>query len=124
IVVTIIIFIRISSTLNNGDLYAIQTSNAASSKTIMTSVRITFPPAGQQVPIGSNITIFGSSKYNMPYANNCAVYANVNNYGFQKATSVGPHGKNDYSSWMYTYLSNDRPIRTGINLLDVKLSCN
>lgn len=123
IVVTIIILL-FSSALNIADLYAIQTSNAASSKTIMPSVKITFPPVGQQVPIGNSITIFGSSKYNMTAANSCAVYANVNNYGFQKATSVGPRGNNDYSSWMYTYLSNDRPITKGINLLDVKLSCN
>src|SRR5262249_22987831 len=53
-----------------------------------------------------------------------AVYANVNNYVFQKATSVGPRGNNDYSSWMYTYLNNDRPLTKGINSLDVKLSCN
>jgi hypothetical protein len=124
IIVVTIITLLFSSTLNIGDLYAIQTSIAASSKTIIPSIKITFPPVGQQVPIGNTITIFGTSKYNTTDAKSCAVYANVNNYEFQKATSVGPHGNNDYSSWMYTYVNNDRPIGKGINSLGVKLSCN
>lgn len=123
IVVTITLLF-FGSTFNIGNSYAIQNSPAASLKTIASSVKITFPPVGQQVPVGNSITIFGTSKYNMTDSNSCAVYANVNNYRFQKATAVGSRGNNDYSSWIYTYVNNNLPIIKGINSLDVKLACN
>ena len=85
------------------------------------NLRITYPPPLQQVPIGNSLTIFGTSSYNT--TKDCTVYANSNDFKFQKVTAVGPSGNNNYSSWIFTYAKNYHPIAKGINKLTAKISC-
>jgi len=85
------------------------------------NVTITYPPPRQQVPIGSTLTLFGTSTYNA--TKDCTVYADSNELRFQKVTAVGPSGNNNYSSWIFTYGKNYHPITPGINKLTAKISC-
>lgn len=87
------------------------------------NVRITYPPPGQQVPMGYSLTIFGTSIYNTTNKD-CTVYANSNDLKFQRVVAVGPTGNNDYSSWIFTYDKNYHSIIKGINKLAAKISCN
>ena len=87
------------------------------------NVKITYPPPLQQVPIGTSLTIFGTSTYNTTN-DACTVYATSNDLKFQKVIAVGPSGNNNYSSWIFTYAKNYHPIAKGINKLTAKISCN
>jgi hypothetical protein len=84
-------------------------------------VKITSPPAGQQVPVGELI-ISGISTDNA--TTDCTVYADWNDQKpFQKAVATGPGGVNDYSTWNFTYTKNYNLITNGTNNLTSKLSC-
>ncbi|MCC2648847.1 MAG: hypothetical protein K0R16_1650 [Nitrososphaeraceae archaeon] len=80
-------------------------------------VKITSPPAGQQV-----LTISGISTDDA--TTDCTVYADWNDQKpFQKAVATGPGGVNDYSTWNFTYTKNYNLITNGTNNLTSKLSC-
>jgi hypothetical protein len=84
-------------------------------------VKITSPPAGQQVPVGE-LTISGISTDDA--TTDCTVYADVNDIKpLQKAVATGPGGVNDYSTWTFTYTKNYNLITNGTNNLTSKLSC-
>ena len=84
-------------------------------------VKITSPPAGQQVPVGE-LTISGISTDDA--TTDCTVYADWNDQKpFQKAVATGPGGVNDYSTWNFTYTKNYNLITNGTNNLTSKLSC-
>ncbi len=84
-------------------------------------VKITSPPAGQQVPVGE-LTISGISTDDA--TTECTVYADWNDQKpFQKALATGPGGVNDYSTWNFTYTKNYNLITNGTNNLTSKLSC-
>jgi hypothetical protein len=84
-------------------------------------VKITSPPAGQQVPVGE-LTISGISTDDA--TTECTVYADWNDQKpFQKALGTGPGGVNDYSTWNFTYTKNYNLITNGTNNLTSKLSC-
>jgi hypothetical protein len=84
-------------------------------------VKITSPPAGQQVPVGE-LTISGISTDDA--TTDCTVYADWNDQKpFQTATATGPGGVNDYSTWNFTYTKNYNLITNGTNNLTSKLSC-
>ena len=84
-------------------------------------IKITSPPAGQQVPVGE-LTISGISTDDA--TTDCTVYADWNDQKpFQKAIATGPAGINDYSAWTFTYTQNYHLITNGTNNLTSKLSC-
>jgi hypothetical protein len=84
-------------------------------------IKITSPPAGQQVPVGE-LTISGISTDDA--TTDCTVYADWNDQKpFQTATATGPGGVNDYSTWNFTYTKNYNLITNGTNNLTSKLSC-
>ncbi|MGB6531391.1 MAG: hypothetical protein WBF33_25060, partial [Candidatus Nitrosopolaris sp.] len=64
-------------------------------------VKITNPAKGQQVAIGKNLTLSGTSSYNA--TSNCGVFVIVDGVRpYQKTTPIGQTGENDYSKWKYT----------------------
>jgi hypothetical protein len=84
-------------------------------------IKIISPPNDKRVPEGS-LTILGTSTdtENM----NCTVYVDWNNLKpFQKAKATGPYGKDDFSSWAFTYSSSYHDIKNGTNNLTSKLEC-
>jgi PKD domain len=85
-------------------------------------INITSPVPGEQVPSGSEVTIWGTSMDN--YYSNCKVYAKRNDLPFQNATAAGLTGSGDYSVWKFTYTSMYGLITPGnSNNLTAKISC-
>ena len=97
------------------------------------SVKIISPTNGQNVSIGSNLTISGIStgtntsaigNNNNNSNNRCHISIIVNNIRpYQDATADGPNGANDYSRWHLTVSPNYSAIKEGENKITSKLSC-
>ncbi len=96
------------------------------------SVKIISPTNGQNVSIGSNLTISGISTGTNTTAtgnannsnNHCHVSVIVNNIKpYHDATADGPDGANDYSRWHLTVSPNYSAIKAGQNKITSKLSC-
>ena len=84
-------------------------------------IKILSPKGGKEIPDG-NLTIFGISTDNEK--SNCSVSVDWNNQKpFQEAKAAGPYGKDDYSSWTFTYSPSYHTIENGINDLTSKLEC-
>jgi hypothetical protein len=86
-------------------------------------VKITDPAKGQQVAIGKNLTLLGTSSYNA--TSNCGVFVIVDGVRpYQKTIPIGQAGGNDYSKWKYTFTpAYAGTIREGINRITAKLLC-
>jgi hypothetical protein len=86
-------------------------------------MKITNPAKGQQVAIGKNLTLSGTSGYNA--TSNCVVFVIVDGVRpYQKTTPIGQGGGNDYSQWKYTFTpAYAGTIREGINRITAKLLC-
>lgn len=85
-------------------------------------INITSPGPGEQIPSGSEVTIWGTSMDN--YYSNCKVYAKRNDLPFQNATAAGLTGSGDYSVWKFTYSSKYGLITPGnTNNLTAMISC-
>jgi hypothetical protein len=86
-------------------------------------VKITNPAKGQQVAIGKNLTLLGTSSYNT--TSNCGVFVIVDGVRpYQKTIPTGQAGGNDYSKWKYTFTpAYAGTIREGINRITAKLLC-
>jgi hypothetical protein len=86
-------------------------------------VKITDPAKGQQVAIGKNLILSGTSSYNA--TSNCAVFVVVDGVRpYQKTIPTGQAGGNDYSKWKYTFTpAYAGTIREGINRITAKLLC-
>jgi hypothetical protein len=95
------------------------------------SVKIISPTIGQNVSIGSNLTISGISTGTNTSAignnnnnNRCQVSIIVNNIRpYRDATADGPNGSNDYSRWHLTVSPNHSATKEGENKITSKLSC-
>jgi hypothetical protein len=101
----------------------ISSASALSQKQTSLGVKITNPARGQQVAIGKNLTLSGTSSYNA--TSNCGVFVIVDGVRpYQKTTPIGQTGGNDYSKWKYTFTpAYAGTIREGINRITAKLIC-
>ncbi len=95
------------------------------------SLKIISPTNGQNISIGSNLTISGISTGTNTSAigtnnnsnNRCHISIIVNNIRpYQDATADGPNGAKDYSRWHLT-VSPASAIKEGENKITSKLSC-
>jgi hypothetical protein len=86
-------------------------------------VRITEPARGQELAIGKNLTIEGTSSYSS--TSNCVVYVIVDGIKpYQRTIPIGQAGGNNYSQWMYTLTpAYAGTIKEGINRITAKLVC-
>ncbi|MGC1929112.1 MAG: hypothetical protein WA667_09065 [Candidatus Nitrosopolaris sp.] len=86
-------------------------------------VRITDPAKEQQLAIGKNLSIAGTSSYSS--TSNCGVYVIVDGIKpYQKTIPIGQAGGNDYSKWKYTLTpASVGTIKEGINRITAKLVC-
>jgi hypothetical protein len=86
------------------------------------AVKITSPAKGQQVPIGNNLVVSGTSLDNA--TSNCQVYVNLNHIKpNQPALASGPRGANDYSQWTVTLPPSYAFLNAGDNKITAKYSC-
>ena len=85
-------------------------------------VKITSPHKGQQVGIGHNVTLLGSSNYNA--SSKCQVSIIVDNKRpYQNTIPIG-QGVDNYSQWKYTLVPTYTALNEGINRVTAKLTCN
>ncbi|MGC1930699.1 MAG: hypothetical protein WA667_17150 [Candidatus Nitrosopolaris sp.] len=83
-------------------------------------VKIISPTKGQQIHVGGNMLISGTSADNT--TSNCKVMVIVN--GIKPYRTVFPNGdRGDYSTWNYTLTSAYTSIKQGQNKITAKFSC-
>jgi hypothetical protein len=98
-------------------------STLSSQPSITHGVKITSPTKGQQVPIGKDITISGTSLANPN--SNCQITVIVNHVKpYQPVTAAGPVGSKDYSKWNFVLSSKYTTIHQGQNKITAKYNCN
>jgi hypothetical protein len=81
------------------------------------AVKIVSPTRGQQVSIGKDLTISGTSLHDAASPNNdCRVVVGVNQVKpYQSTTAIGPGGANDYSKWNFLLTSKYTTLKEGPN---------
>ncbi|HZC20578.1 MAG TPA: hypothetical protein VE223_02935 [Nitrososphaeraceae archaeon] len=122
---------------NNGHIYAQQLPpssasplpSGAATETLspqhMTKVKITSPTKGQQVPVGKDLTISGTSMDNSTSNNNCKVSVIVNNVKpYQSATAAGTGGAADYSKWNFVLTPKYTTLKPGQNKITARYECS
>jgi hypothetical protein len=98
-------------------------SSSSSSPASPKAVKIISPTKGQQIPVGKDLTISGTS---IDTSNsNCQVSMSVNHVKpYQPATAAGTGGANDYSKWNFVLTSNYTTIKPGPdNRITAKYTC-
>ena len=108
--------------------YAQNTTTAGNSTTTSSSqqhvpkIKITSPTRGQQVPVGKDLTVSGTSIDNA--TSNCQVSVIVNNVKpYQNATAAGTGGAADYSKWKFDITAKYTTIKPGDNRITAKYEC-
>ena len=85
-------------------------------------IKIISPSKGQQVSVGKDLTISGTSIANA--TSNCRVSVIVNNVKpYQNTTAAGPGGASDYSKWNFVLTSKYTTIKPGDNRITAKYEC-
>src|ERR671927_235210 len=114
---------------SNVSAFAQNTTTAGNSTTTTTSsqqhvpkIKITSPTRGQQLPVGKDLTISGTSIANA--TSNCQVSVIVNNVKpYQNATAAGSGGPADYSKWNFALTSKYTTIKQGDNRITARYEC-
>src|SRR6187200_2544379 len=114
---------------SNAYVYAQQTSSTSPSSASMPSspsvakIKITSPTKGQQVPVGKDLTVSGTSIDNAT-SNDCKVSVIANKVKpYQPATATGTGGAADYSKWKFDITSKYTTIKPGQNRITAKYEC-
>ena len=89
----------------------------------MSKVKITSPTRDQQLPVGKDLTVSGTSIDNAT-SNDCKVSVIVNKVRpYQPATATGAGGAADYSKWKFDITSKYTTIKPGENRITAKYEC-
>jgi hypothetical protein len=133
----LIIIVLVIWSNNNGHIYAqqlppslaspLQSGTAAQtpSPQHMTKVKITSPTRGQQLPVGKDLMISGTSMDNSTSNNNCKVSVIVNNVKpYQSATAAGNGGAADYSKWNFVLTPKYTTLKPGQNKITARYECS
>src|SRR6266705_6559243 len=101
-----------------------QVSPTPSTPSKLHLVKITSPTKGQQVPVGKDLTISGTSLDNGT-SSDCKVSVKVNGISpYHDASGNGGPGQADYSKWNFTLTSTYTNIQPGSNKITAKFSCS
>jgi hypothetical protein len=111
---------------NNVAVYAQNTTTAGNNTTTsqqhVPKIKITSPTRGQQLPVGKDLTVSGTSIDNA--TSNCQVAVIVNNVKpYQNATAAGTGGAADYSKWNFALTSKYTTIKQGDNRITARFEC-
>jgi hypothetical protein len=88
----------------------------------MTKIKITSPTKGQQVPVGKDLKISGTSIDNNA-TSNCQVSVIVNKVRPYQPATGSTSGPNDYSKWKFVITSKYTTIKPGPNKNTAKYEC-
>jgi hypothetical protein len=135
IILTLTLGVMLAST-SAGSLTAFAQSNqtrATSSSSVaaslsgsparMSKIKITSPTRDQQLPVGKDLTVSGTSIDNAT-SNDCKVSVIVNKVRpYQPATATGAGGATDYSKWKFALTSKYTTIKPGENRITAKYEC-
>jgi hypothetical protein len=89
------------------------------------AVNITSPTKGQQVPLGKDLIILGTSIGNAS-TSNCQVIVGINGIKpYPSATGTGPGGPKDYSKWSFTLTPKYATLKPGPdNKITARYKCS
>jgi hypothetical protein len=97
-------------------------TSSVSSQQRISKVKITSPTRGQQVQVGKDLTVSGTSIHNA--TSNCQVSVIVNNVKpYQNTTAAGTGGAADYSKWNFALTSKYTTIKPGQNKITSRFEC-
>ena len=116
-----------AETSNNGSAAKTLPSSSlpSSVQTTLHVIKITSPTKGQQIQVGSNLTIAGTSIDNGTTSPDCKVSVIVNGiWPYQQVVPTGHGGANDYSTWNYMLTPTYSAIKDGQNKITAKFSCS
>ncbi|HET7149248.1 MAG TPA: hypothetical protein VFI73_12200 [Candidatus Nitrosopolaris sp.] len=98
------------------------TSQQPQSRPNLHLVKITSPTKGQQVPVGKDLLVSGTSVTNK--TTDCKVSVKVNFINpYHDASPIGVAGNNDYSKWNFTLSPAYTTIKPGQNKITAKFAC-
>jgi hypothetical protein len=103
----------------------VQAASSPPSSQKSPTVKITSPTRGQQVPVGKDLAISGTSIDNAN-SNDCKVSVRVNKISpYQQTTATGSGGaaSKDYSKWKFVLTSKYTTIKPGQNRITAKYEC-
>jgi hypothetical protein len=116
---------KLLSPINNDTVSTSKTtpSLSATAANKLHAVKIISPTKNQQVPIGKDVTISGTSIDNL--TSSCQVSVIVNSIKpYQPATATGTGGTKDYSKWNFILTSKYTTIKQGPNnKITAKYTC-
>src|SRR6266487_4584507 len=99
-----------------------QVSPTPSTPSKLHLVKITSPTKGQQVPVGKNLVVSGTSATNKTA--NCKVSVKVNFINpYHNASPIGMGGNTDYSKWNFILSPAYTTIKPGQNKITAKFVC-
>jgi hypothetical protein len=98
-------------------------ASLSGSPTRMSKIKITSPTRDQQLPVGKDLTVSGTSIDNAT-SNDCKVSVIVNKVRpYQPTTATGAGGAADYSKWKFDITSKYTIIKPGENRITSKYEC-
>jgi hypothetical protein len=98
-------------------------STATQAAKLPDAVKITAPNKGQQLPVGKDIKVSGTSIDNA--TSTCSVLLNLNGVRpNQNAVAAGPSGSNDYSKWNALITSKYSSVKEGHNRINARINCS
>jgi hypothetical protein len=113
--------IKVPSSSSNQTKSSSPSQSSPASTTHLTKIKITSPTRDQQVPVGKDLTISGTSIDNA--TSNCHVSVIVNKVKPYRPAYGSTGGPNDYSKWNFVLASKYTTIKPGPNRITAKYEC-
>jgi len=119
---TFILALLTSTTFSNLTYAQVSPTQGTPSPAKLHLVKIMSPTKGQQVPVGKDLAVSGTSASNNTAG--CGVSVKVNSISpYHNASALGVGGKSDYSKWNFTLTSAYTTIKPGQNKITAKFAC-
>jgi len=129
-VFSVIVSVLVFGIWSNIEVYAQQASSnssgpLASPQQHASKIKITSPTKGQQVPVGKDLTVSGTSVGSNATSNNndCKVSVIVNNVKPYQQANPGGTTTGNYSKWNFVLTSKYTTVKPGQNKITAKYEC-
>ena len=129
-VFSVIVSVLVFGIWSNIEVYAQQASSnssgpLASPQQHVSKIKITSPTKGQQVPVGKDLTVSGTSVGSNATSNNndCKVSVIVNNVKPYQQANPGGTTTGNYSKWNFVLTSKYTIVKPGQNKITAKYEC-